>query len=57
MALALLRDFHGVVQGLDGEPQIAVHGVPLFGAPGPRYIEFVGGDMAIFVFGEGRTEL
>ena len=56
MALALLRDFHGVVQGLDGEPQIAVHGVPLFGAPGLRNIEFVGGEMAIFVFGEGRTE-
>ena len=55
LALALLRDLHGVVQGLD-EPQIAVHGVPLFGAPGLRYIEFVGGDTAIFVFGEGRTE-
>jgi hypothetical protein len=38
------------------EPQIAVHGVPLFGAPGPRHNEFVCGEMAIFVFGEGRTE-
>ena len=56
LALALLRDFHGVVQGLDGELQIAVHRMPLFGAPGLRYIEFVDEDMATFVFGEGRTE-
>src|SRR5918998_1555002 len=38
------------------EPQIALHGVPPFGAPGPRYTEFVGGEMAVFVFGEGGTE-